>query len=452
MSRILVVDDEKSIRVTLETWLTLQGHTVALATNLAETRKALWQPNLDAVLLDVFLQGEDGLDALRWGTEAGVPVILMSGHADLPLAVRAVKQGAFDFLEKPFDTDRVALVLDRALEQTRLKRENQALREDRLHQCFVQGPSPAMAEVVALLRRVAPSPLSLLITGPSGSGKEGLAQAAHWLSSRASGPLVAVNCAAITPSLFESEMFGSKKGSFTGSTADRRGCFSRAHGGTLFLDEVGEIPLEQQAKLLRVLETGEVPVLGSEQLEHADVRIVAATNRDLEAEVKAKRFREDLFFRLGQFTLRVPPLDERRADIPVLVEHFRREFEHKTGATGQFSPEALVALTERSWPGNVRQLRSVVEKALVLSGGGSIGRSELALFETRTGNDERDAVWTRVLPWDEAKGLLERTYLERQLELHGGKVSALAAALGLHPNNLSRKLKDLGLRKGRTSG
>lgn len=445
MARILVIDDEKSIRVTLETWLSLRGYEVVTAATLAEGRRKA-ALDCDAVVLDVFLQGEDGLTWLEGRSSSDPPVILISGHADLPLAVRAVKQGAFDFLEKPLDTDRLALVLDRALERTRLRRELDGLREDRLRDCFVQGPSVRMAQTVALLKRVAPSPLAVLITGPSGSGKEGLARAVHVLSERVGGPLVTVNCAAVAPTLFEAELFGHRKGAFSGALADRKGHFSRAHRGTLFLDEIGEVPLELQAKLLRVLETGEVPVVGGEAPERTDVRIVAATNRDLEAEVKAGRFREDLFFRLNQVPLRVPPLDERRDDIPVLAEFFKDEVVRKTGRPAAFDAEALDYLSARPWPGNVRELRSVVERALVLSDRETVGRDLLEAFDLGRAPGPASDLWEKTLPWAEAKPLLERTYFERQLGKFGGKLTPLAEALGMHPNNLSRKLKELGIR------
>ncbi|MEI8094661.1 MAG: sigma-54 dependent transcriptional regulator [Spirochaetales bacterium] len=448
MPTVLIVDDEKSIRVTLETWLTLRGYQVLVAASLAEARRVVAGREFDAVILDVFLQGDDGLAWLDSPLAAQAPVILISGHGDLPLAVKAVKQGAFDFLEKPLDQDRLTLVLDRALEQSRLRREVETLREQRLAQAFVQGPSRAMAEVVALLRRVAPSPLSVLILGPSGSGKEGLAQAVHLLSGRSGGPLITANCAAIASTLFESELFGHRKGSFSGAVKDRTGFFSRAHRGTLFLDEVGEIPLDLQAKLLRALERGEIPVVGSEVTETVDVRIVAATNRDLPTLVAEGKFREDLYFRLNQVTLRVPSLDERKDDIPGLVEAFADDFSRKLGRPGHFSAEAVASLQQRSWPGNVRELRSWVERALVLSDGPVVEASAVESVDLRAGRPFA-GWWDTPLPWSQAKPLLEKTYLEHQLELHGGKVSALAATLRLHPNNLSRKLTELGVRRER---
>lgn len=445
MARILLIDDERSIRVTIQTWLGLKNHKVETASSLEEGRakSLLW--DADAVILDVFLQGEDGLAWLSERSPLDAPVIVISGQGDLPMAVRAVKMGAFDFLEKPLDPDHLLLVLDRALERSRLHQEVEGLKKNWLRQNFVQGESAAMNETIRLLQKAAPSSLSLLIIGPSGSGKEGLAQAVHLLSQRSTKPFVPVNCAAIPDALFESELFGHRKGAFTGAAADRLGYFQRAHGGTLFLDEIAEIPLEMQAKLLRAVETGEIHVVGAEKTECVDVRIVAATNKDLPTEIKERRFREDLFFRLNQVLLRVPALSERTEDIPALVDFFRRDFLRKNGGSRTFTTEAVNWLKRQSWPGNVRELRALIERALVLSDREEIDQTTLDALHRGRKKAETNSTLELTLPWNQAKRILERDYLQNQLNLFEGKILPMAKALDMLPNNLSRKLKDLGI-------
>ena len=446
MPKILIIDDEKSIRTTLKTWLTLGGHEVEAVATLKEGHDCLKQVNFDAIILDVFLQGEDGLEFLSQDLPPGVPVIVISGQGDLSTAVRAMKMGATDFLEKPLEGDHLTLVLNRVFERTRLKNEMEGFKEDWFRQNFVQGKSKVMADAVTLVKKAAGSPLIVLITGPSGSGKEGLAEAVHRFSPRARGPFVTVNCASISDGLFESELFGHVKGSFTGATGDKKGFFQKAQGGTLFLDEVGEIPLELQSKLLRAVERGEIPVVGREESIKVDVRLVAATNRPLEREVQEKRFREDLFFRLNQVRIEVPTLDQRREDLPELVEFFRQDFAKKNNIFRTFTQESLAWFSEKSWPGNVRELRAFVERVLVLSDNEIIRPQDLSLFQA-VGAHKSNPIFERTLPWKAAKKELEKTYLEVQLALHAGKIADLAQSLDILPNNLSRKLKDLGLEK-----
>lgn len=446
MADVLIIDDERSIRITLETWLTLRGHRVWTCPSLEEAAEIRADRNFHVVFLDLFLQGENGLDWFSRKSFRDPPVIVISGHGDLNLAVEAVRRGAFDFLEKPLDQDKLRMSLERALELSRISSVATALQEDWLGSRFVEGGSPAMAEVFRLVRKAAPSPLSVLVEGPSGSGKEGLAQALHHLSLCADGPFVPVNCAAIPGSLFESEVFGHRKGAFTGAQSDRKGFFQRAHGGTLFLDEVGEIPLEFQAKLLRALELGEVAPVGSETLEKVRVRVVAATNRNLPDLCRAGKFREDLYFRLAQLHLKVPGLSDRKDDIRPLTEFFRKDFCSRMGTDRRFSPEALDYLENREYRGNIRELRSLVERALVLSTSGEITRSDLEKGSTWGRPSEAGADdFTRTRPLADAKFELEKKYLETQLKLFSGRKSDLAAALGIHPNNLYRKLKDLGI-------
>ena len=367
--QVLLVDDEANIRRMLGALLRSEGFTVAEAPNGNAALLLMDQTDPDVVLLDLMMPpGPDGLETLTRMRDRGrlAPVIMMSGKAQLTDAVRAVKLGAFQFLEKPLSPEGVLVTVRAALELNRTQAENRALHAELGRRASLIGSGPAMQRVAALIARVGPTEARVLITGESGTGKELVAAAIHAASRRRGRPFVTVNCAAIPRDLVESEMFGHERGSFTGATERRLGRFELAHGGTLFLDEVGDLSQEAQAKLLRTLETGELQRIGAESMRQIDARVIAATNKQLEEAVGAGTFREDLFFRLNVFPIHLPPLRERMEDLPALVLHLAERVRPRDAA--RFTDAALEALASYSWPGNVRELANLVERLSILSG------------------------------------------------------------------------------------
>ncbi len=372
-STILVVDDEKNIRRTLQMVLGGAGFDTLEAGSAEEGLSLLDTREVDLIILDLKLPNMNGLEALsiiRNKPEiARLPVIVISGHASVAEAVEAVQMGATDFFEKPLDRDRVLISVNNALQTSKLQREVERLRADSQERYEMIGSGPIMRRLFSELEKVAPTKGRVLITGESGTGKELIARAIHMLSPRKDAPFVKVNCAAIPSELIESELFGYEKGAFTGAQSRKKGLFEQANGGTLFLDEIGDMSLDAQAKVLRALQSGEITRVGSEQTVMVDVRVLAATNRDLETAVSEGRFREDLYFRLNVVPVRSPSLRERREDVPALAMSFARAFAKENGVRDKaFDPEVLDALSERSWPGNVRELRNVVERMVILSG------------------------------------------------------------------------------------
>jgi DNA-binding NtrC family response regulator len=368
---VLVVDDERNILLTLSQALQLEGYHVELASDAKVALDVLAARPVDAVLMDVKMPDMDGLTALGKMRELKkeLPVIMMSGHGTIDTAVRATQLGARDFLEKPISRDRMLLALKNALEHQKVVEELQTLRAE-VGRFDMVGQGPAMQRIYALIQRAAPSEGRVLITGENGSGKELIARAIHQHSKRKAAPFVKLNCAAVPHELIESELFGHEKGSFTGAVAARRGKFELADGGTLFLDEVGDMPAQMQAKLLRVLQEGELERVGGTETIKVDVRVIAATNKDLEAETQAGRFREDLYFRLNVVQLHSPPLRERREDLPALIDAFLEESCRKNGRkTLRLLPEAMARLTAHDFPGNVRELRNLVERLAILCEG-----------------------------------------------------------------------------------
>jgi two-component system nitrogen regulation response regulator NtrX len=367
--QVLLVDDEANIRRMLGALLRNEGFTVTEAPNGNAALLLMDEADPDVVLLDLMMPpGPDGLETLTRMRDRGrlAPVIMMSGKAQLTDAVRAVKLGAFQFLEKPLSPEGVLVTVRAALELNRTRAENRALHAELGRRAALIGSGPAMQQVAALISRVGPTEARVLITGESGTGKELVAAAIHAASRRQGRAFVTVNCAAIPRDLVESEMFGHERGSFTGATERRLGRFELAHGGTLFLDEVGDLSQEAQAKLLRTLETGELQRIGAESMMRIDARVIAATNRQLEDAVTAGAFREDLFFRLNVFPIRLPPLRERLEDLPALVAHLAERVRPRHAA--RFTDAALDALASYSWPGNVRELANLVERLSILSG------------------------------------------------------------------------------------
>ena len=368
---VLVVDDERNILLTLSQALQLEGYHVELASDAKVALDVLAARPVDAVLMDVKMPDMDGLTALSKMRELKkeLPVIMMSGHGTIDTAVKATQLGARDLLEKPISRDRMLLALKNALEHQKVVEELQTLRAE-VGRFDMVGQGTAMQRIYALIQRAAPSEGRVLITGENGSGKELIARAIHQHSKRKNGPFVKLNCAAVPHELIESELFGHEKGSFTGAVTARRGKFELADGGTLFLDEVGDMPAQMQAKLLRVLQEGELERVGGTETIKVDVRVIAATNKDLEAETGAGRFREDLYFRLNVVQLHSPPLRERREDIPALIDAFLEESCRKNGRKLlRLLPEAMARMTSYDYPGNVRELRNLVERLAILCEG-----------------------------------------------------------------------------------
>ncbi|MBI5622263.1 MAG: sigma-54-dependent Fis family transcriptional regulator [Elusimicrobia bacterium] len=444
---VLIIDDEESLRDSCRQLLGRRGFSVKEAADgpsgLAEVRKH----GFDLVLLDLRLPGMDGLEVLKRVKEGspGSVVIMITGHATVASAVDAMKLGAYDVLPKPFTPGELMAIIGRAAERRRLETENIRLREELKGAAsteLVAGPSRRMREVLELVGKVAPSEATVLLTGESGTGKELVARAIHRQSGRADGPFVAVDCGSIVPTLFESELFGHVRGAFTDAVSDKRGKIELANGGTLFLDEIGNIALEGQVKLLRALQEREIVAVGGTQSRPVDVRIVAATNRDLRQAVSAGAFRDDLFYRINVISLNLPPLRERREDLPDFVKHFIGKYSRKCkkGVSG-ISPEAMAVLQAYAWPGNVRELENVIERAVILAEGGRIGPKDLSSLAVPTAVGSAPAA-----PRPGATlADVERGHILAALEAHGGNKTQAAASLGISRKTLHLKLKAFGL-------
>jgi two-component system nitrogen regulation response regulator NtrX len=439
---ILVVDDERGILDQLAGILHDEGFSVVTVATGEEALAAVSREIFDLVLLDVWLPGIDGIEALRQLRAAGhqLPVVLISGHATAELAVRAVREGALDFLEKPLALERVLVTVHNALAHARLEQQLRAEREE--EEPVLTGVSPAVVELRRQILLAAPTDSRVLISGPNGAGKEVVARLLHLHSRRAQAPFVAVNCAAIPAELIESELFGHLKGAFTGAVENKRGKFEIADSGTLFLDEIGDMSLLTQAKVLRVLQESRFTRLGGSQEVRVDVRVITATNKNLDDEIAASRFRQDLLFRLNVIPIRVPGLDQRREDVPLLVEEFMRQFARRTGVKPKgVSPAAIEILKAYDWPGNVREVRNLVERLMIMVPDQEITPVALDLRAgSRPGGDGA------FVTLRQARERFERDYVGRVVEECGGNMSKAARVLGLERSHLYRKLRALGLR------
>jgi two-component system nitrogen regulation response regulator NtrX len=450
---ILVVDDEPGVRSALSGVLRDEGYNVEAVSTGEACLDRVIRGGVDLIVLDVWLPGMDGLATLARLRERQVDaqVVLISGHGNIESAVRAIKLGAFDFVEKPLSLDKTVLVVRNALQQRRLEAENRVLRArvDR-HQTMV-GESYAMRQLREQVAMAAPIASRVLIYGENGTGKELVARALHDMSPRRSAPFVEVNCAAIPEELIESELFGHVRGAFTGAVADRRGKFEAADGGTLFLDEIGDMSLKTQAKVLRVLQEQTLEPVGGVTRIKVDVRVLAATNKDLQAEIRAGRFREDLYFRLSVIPIFVPPLRERQEDIALLADHFMAEFAREYGRRlKSFDAGAIAVLQQYGWPGNVRELRNVVERLMIMVPGDSIGPSDLGFLGRDVGAppDAAGAPAER-LTLHEARDRFERDLILRTLAEQQGNMSRTAEVLGVERSNLYRKMKAFGIAPSR---
>ena len=451
MPHILVVDDVLSTLKALETILSHEGYTVTTTTSGEQALSLLQQHDIDLILSDVKMASMSGLDLLRQ-VKADYPdigVIMMSGYQDIGVAVEAIKAGAFDYLVKPMSRESTVRTVQKALAMHALVMENLALKRqvrEQFSPSEVIGSSLAWRRIRELVGHVAPSQATLLLTGESGTGKEIVATMVHRLSTRATHPFIVLNAAALPPALLEAELFGHERGAFTGAHERKPGHFELADGGTLFLDEIGDMPIEIQAKLLRVLQDGTFKRLGGTRELQVDVRLITATNKNLMEEVRLRHFREDLYYRLNVIALRLPALRERRSDIPLLVSHFIRKYaqmNHRQVTSIQ--PEALEALKTYDWPGNVRELENVIERAVVLCQSNPITLADLSLNHQRLGRlmDEDDYM---VLPVNATLAEVERETIVQALQRHAGNRQATARQLAIAPATLYRKLKEYHLR------
>ena len=453
---LLIVDDEPDICLLIDGILRDEGYDTRCAADSDACLAAFRVRRPSLVILDVWLQGSrlDGLGILETlhSEEPQVPVVMISGHGTIETAVAAIQQGAYDFLEKPFQSDRLLLVVRRALEATNLARENAELRLRAGADTALTGESAVIASLRGAVEKVAPTGSRVMITGPAGAGKEVVARMIHARSRRADGPFVALNCAILNPARFEEELFGVEAGHDPATTPRRAGVLERAHGGTLLLDEVSDMPLETQGKIVRALQEQSFERVGGSSRVKVDVRVLSTTNKDLQAEIGNGRFREDLYYRLAVVPLRVPPLRERREDIPALARYFLTRSAETSGIPGRdLSTDALTSLQAYDWPGNARQLRNLMDWLLIMAPGGpadviraemlppEIGSAAPALFNSDPAAD------VMALPLRDARDMFETQYLQAQLLRFGGNISRTAGFVGMERSALHRKLKQLGV-------
>jgi two-component system nitrogen regulation response regulator NtrX len=455
MPSILIVDDEPGVRSALSGVLRDEGYHVDAVDSGEACLERLARQDCDVVVLDIWLPGMDGLATLQRMRERQVDaqVVIISGHGSVESAVRAIKMGAFDFVEKPLSLEKTVLVVRNALRQRHLEAENLALRARVDAQHTMVGESYAMVKLREQVTMAAPTNGRVLIFGENGTGKELVARNIHALSRRRTGPFVEVNCAAIPEELIESELFGHVRGAFTGAVADRRGKFELAHGGTIFLDEIGDMSLKTQAKVLRVLQEQVMEPVGGSNRIRVDARVLAATNKNLPAEIRGGRFREDLYFRLNVVPISVPSLRERQDDIPLLADHFMamlaREYGRRVKA---FDPDAVAALREYSWPGNVRELRNLVERLMIMVPGEVITARDVSFLEGAIAAPRPVARNAPITPLHDARDQFERDYILRALAANEGNMSRTAEALGVERSNLYKKMRGFGIAPRRGDG
>ena len=453
---ILIVDDERDIRSLISGILVDEGYEAREAGDANSALAEIEDRQPDAILLDIWLEGSrlDGIALLKLLKERDMdmPVIMISGHGNIETAVTSIKFGAYDFIEKPFEADRLLLCIERGLEAFRLRRENAELRLRTGRQIEIVGKSQSVKQLREAVSKVAPTGSRVLINGPAGSGKEVVARAIHAQSGHEQAPFVAINAAAITPERMEEKLFGVDGGSAVPGAVNKVGMFEQAHGGILYLDEISDMPLETQGKILRVLQEQTFQRVGGSRHIKVEVRVIASTSRDLQVEIAGKRFREDLFYRLNVVPLRVPSLNERRDDIPLLIHHFLGSATAMSGLVPrELSSDALAVLQTCDWPGNVRQLRNVIDWILIMAPGGSNApvNSDMLpaelLMQTPVSLRPKNGAEMMGLPLREAREMFEKQYLERQVTRFGHNISRTASFVGMERSALHRKLKTLGI-------
>ena len=451
---IWILDDEKGILETLEDILKDENFQVKSFLWGKELLKEINLKQPKVILLDLWLKDIDGFEVLEKikKTYPEVQIIVISGHGNIETAVKAIKMGAFDFIEKPLSYERVIVTVENALKLALLEEENKRLRENIFGEVKLSGVSPTIQKIRELILKAAPTDTTVLIQGESGVGKEIVAKLIHLHSKRAKEAFVEINCAAIPETLIESELFGYEKGAFTGAQSFKKGKLELAHKGTLFLDEIGDLSLDAQAKLLRILQEKRFERLGGNKPIEIDVRIISATNKDLLKEIKKGKFREDLFFRINVFPISIPPLRERKEDIPILVEEFLEEFSYKIGCEKKIiKSDALEALIEYDWPGNVRELKNFIERLVIISSSSEISYKDLPsdfknLTKKKESFQENTDPWFKEKNYRLAKLLFEKEFLKRKLFEYGGNVSKTAREIGLERAYLQKKIKDFNLK------
>ncbi len=448
-AHLLLVDDDPNTLASLSRAFRMAGHEATVCDNASRAAELLRTESFDLILSDVVMPGKSGLELLEDLKKAGVktPIILISGQANIEMAVKATKLGALDFLEKPLSADKLLVTVENALRMSRLEEENRELRY-RLGKHELVGSGPAMKKLIAQIERVAPSETRVCILGETGTGKELVARAIHEKSPRHENPFITLNCAAVPAELIESELFGHEKGAFTGAAARHVGKFEQADGGTLFLDEIGDMPVAMQAKLLRVLEEGEVERVGGDKPIRVNVRVVVATHRNLESLVKQNAFRSDLFHRIYVFPLTLPPLRERPEDFPELVAHFARQVAAQNGWKDKiFTEEAIAELRKYGWPGNVRELRNVVERLALLAADDNVSTADvrLVLPTSDSGSSGASGSSSGTGTLAERTEAFEREVMLAEIRSHNFHMTNVARALGLERSHLYKKCQQLGI-------
>src|SRR6056297_1713604 len=444
---VLIVDDESTIIDSLEGILSDDGFEVIHAFNGYEALKKIDSHSPDIVLLDIWMPGMDGIETLKEIKQHhhSLPVVMITGHGSIESAVEATKSGAFDFLEKPLSIDKVILTINNALNFRKLEEENRYLRKKAIEKNSITGTSPAVRKLYGEIMTAAPTESSILITGENGTGKEMVARTIHQFSRRPEGPFIIINCAAIPEDHLESELFGHEKGAFEGATAKNRGKFELAGGGTLFLDEIGDMSISTQAKMLRALESKTFQRIGASRTLHMDVRVITSSNKDLEAEIKEGRFREDLFFRLNVIPIHVPPLRERRDDIPILVDFFLSQLAEKSSVPKKtLSEEGLELLKQWHWKGNVRELKNLMERLSIMVESDVIGKNDIPgpynpEIETLPETDEEHARFFTMEKLDQAKAAFEMEFIRFRVDQMAGDLQAAAKQMGTSLNFIKKR-------------
>ncbi|HQQ14727.1 MAG TPA: sigma-54 dependent transcriptional regulator [Deltaproteobacteria bacterium] len=446
---ILIVDDEESIRFSLKGGLEDEGYHTLLAANGEEALQIIESHEVDLILLDIWMPGKDGLQILEDLKKDGFkpPVIIMTGHGSIDTAIRATRLGALDFIEKPLDLNKIIITINNTLHLRALEEENALLRKKAEKDDEIIGNSPAIRKLKEQIDRAAPTDAWVLILGENGTGKELVARRIHKNSLRAKQPFVEVNCAAIPQELIESELFGHEKGAFTGATERRRGKFDLANNGTLFLDEIGDMSLPTQAKILRILQEQRFERVGGAQTIQVDVRVLTATNKDLEKEIEAGRFRQDLYYRLNVIPIYVPRLADRKEDIPELVEHFLKMYSSLKGGKKKTMTEGAVKkLMQHEWPGNVRELKNIVERLVIMTPGDAITVDDILPLGSRAASETDRLIDITLLK--DARAEFEKMFIEKKLKECGYNISKTADLIGVERSNLHRKIKGLGIDVG----